>query len=422
MGNLVYVASQGGILIVLAKLGSPELVGRFTLALSICSPIFLLTNLKLRDVQAVDAQNKFQFADFLAVRILTTLLALITIGAIVFAVDYPVETASVLLIMGLAKSIESFSDLFYGLLQKHEQMKGIAKSMIIKGVLSLACLAIATYINDSLSYGVSALAAIWLVVLLAYDVPNGIKILANTGKGSTNLASQMLCFAQKKTKQNRATTKLINLTWLALPLGAATALTSLCAYIPYYFIEHYLSEESLGIFAALAYPVIAGNVIVAALAQVSLPRLSKYYALRDRPNFNSLLLKLVGISILLGGAGIAISIFWGNSLLTLLYSDVYAMYSHIFFWLMVAAAINYASWFLNSALTALGIFRRQLLLRTITLMVILVMSLLLVPKYGILGAAWAICINAIVTLILFAIVFINWNRTDRVHNIFPESE
>ena len=48
VGNGVYAATQWGVLVVIAKLGAPELVGRFALGLAVCAPVFLLSRLALR--------------------------------------------------------------------------------------------------------------------------------------------------------------------------------------------------------------------------------------------------------------------------------------------------------------------------------------------------------------------------------------
>ncbi|MGI8856402.1 MAG: hypothetical protein ACR2JW_11675, partial [Thermomicrobiales bacterium] len=43
VGNVVYAACQWGMLVVLAKLGSPEVVGQFALGLAITAPVIMLT-------------------------------------------------------------------------------------------------------------------------------------------------------------------------------------------------------------------------------------------------------------------------------------------------------------------------------------------------------------------------------------------
>lgn len=80
IGNLVYALCQWGMLIVLAKLLSPEAVGQFALGLAITAPILLFTSLKLRSVLATDVGDQYRFADYLWLRLLTTLAALFADG------------------------------------------------------------------------------------------------------------------------------------------------------------------------------------------------------------------------------------------------------------------------------------------------------------------------------------------------------
>ena len=53
---------------VLAKLGTPEMVGQFTLGLAITTPLIMFTNLQLRAVQATDASRQYKFGDYFALR------------------------------------------------------------------------------------------------------------------------------------------------------------------------------------------------------------------------------------------------------------------------------------------------------------------------------------------------------------------
>jgi hypothetical protein len=50
-GNVVYAASQWGMLVVLAKLGTPQLVGEFALAPAITAPIVIGVALSLRSAK-----------------------------------------------------------------------------------------------------------------------------------------------------------------------------------------------------------------------------------------------------------------------------------------------------------------------------------------------------------------------------------
>src|SRR5262249_4902303 len=143
LGNTAYAASQWAILILLAKLSTPEMVGQFALGLAITAPVFMLTNLQLRAVQATDARHEFPFGDYLVLRLITTVLAWLAVAGVVLIGGSRGETALVILAFALAKGIESLSDIIYGLLQQHERMDRIALSLMLKGLLTLGVLAAA---------------------------------------------------------------------------------------------------------------------------------------------------------------------------------------------------------------------------------------------------------------------------------------
>src|SRR3954466_10247547 len=70
-GSVIYFGCQWAITVVLAKLGSAEMVGQFAFALAIVMPVIALTGLQLRVVQATDAKHEFDFGYYLGLRLLT---------------------------------------------------------------------------------------------------------------------------------------------------------------------------------------------------------------------------------------------------------------------------------------------------------------------------------------------------------------
>jgi O-antigen/teichoic acid export membrane protein len=188
---------------------------------------------------------------------------------------------------------------------------------------------------------------------------------------------------------------LAKLAWLALPLGLVMMLISLNTNIPRYFVQRYLGERGLGIFAAIAYLQVAGTTVVGALGRSASPRLARYYATGDGPSFRRLLLKLAGIGALLGGAGVLAALVAGRELLTLLYGPEYVQ-RDTFAWLMVAAGIAYVASFLGYGMTAARYFRIQLPLFALVTAATGMACLLLVPAYGLRGVAVALVISSIV--------------------------
>lgn len=378
VGNLIYVMSQWGMLVVLAKLGNPNMVGQFALALAVTAPVVILFNLALRQVQATDARKHYAFSEYLALRIITTSAALLVIVGIVFVTGYRWETSLVILMIGLAKGFESLSDVLYGQLQQRERMDRIAKSMMIKGPSSLAALALGIYLTGSVFWGAVGLTIVWALLLVSYDFRSIVRVLVPIG--SRTLAALRPKWDFKA---------LAKLTWLALPLGFAAALVSLNTGIPRYLIEYYLGEREVGIFASVAYIMVAGNVVVGALGQSSVPRLARYHVNGNHRAFGNLLLKLATVGVLLGIAGVLVSILAGRWILTLLYTPEYAEYTNVFIVIMVAAGLSYVASLLKFGITAARYFRVQIPLFIGSVIVTTIACVVLVPQAGVLGAAIA---------------------------------
>ncbi|MDJ0617720.1 MAG: oligosaccharide flippase family protein [Calothrix sp. MO_192.B10] len=410
IGNAIYAGCQWGMLVVLAKLGSPEMVGKFTLGLAITAPVIMFTNLQLRTVQATDAKQLYLFRDYLGLRLLSTSLALVVITAITLMSGYAWETSVIILLVGLAKAFESISDVFYGLIQQHERMDRMAISLMIKGPLSLLFLGMGVYISGNLMWGVLGLVFAWAAVLLGYDVRSGIYILSSNSSQHGELQPRW----HLKT--------LGQLVWLALPMGFVMMLISLNTDIPRYIIAGYMGERELGIFAAIAYLMVAGNMIVNALGQSASPRLAKYYAAGNGAAFRTLLVKLVGIGTLLGGIAIVLAVVAGRQILTLVYRPEYAQQVNLFVWLMVAGGIGYAASFLGYGMTAARYFRIQMPLFTAVTGTSAIACLWLIPMRGLQGAAIALILAAIVQLGFSFGVIVHALRKIKTANLLVESQ
>jgi O-antigen/teichoic acid export membrane protein len=402
-GNLIYAASQWGMLVLLAKLGSPEMVGQFTLGLAVTAPVIMFTNLQLRGVQATDAKGEYVFSDYLGLRLIGTGLALLIIAGITLKAGYRLETSLVILTIAVAKAFESIADVFYGLIQQHERMDRIAIAMMMKGPLSLLLLGIGVSLTGSVLGGSIGLAIAWGLVLFGWDIRNG-RLILNNSSYQRNAEDLLVADVASTNSQNPLYPRwhrktLSKLVWLALPLGFVMMLISLNTNIPRYFIERYLGERELGIFAAMSYLMVVGGMVVSALAESASPRLAKYYAAGNSTAFRTLLLKLVGVGLMLGTAGVFVAVVAGKPILTLLYKPEYAERADLFAWLMVAAGMGYVSSFLGYGMTAARYFRVQMPLFVLVTGSCAIACFWLIPTQGVRGAAIALIVGAIVQVV-----------------------
>jgi O-antigen/teichoic acid export membrane protein len=431
IGNVIYAACQWGMLVAIAKLGSPEMLGRFTLGLAITAPVLMFTNLHLRTVQVTDAKKKFGFGDYLALRIIGTTVGILIILGIVVTSGYSTETLLAIGFITLAKAFESLSDVCYGLIQQNEQMDRIARSSIVKGILSLTLMSLGLYLSHSIVVGTAGLALAWGLVLICRDLPNASKFLdrslstpASELKQAATIGirphwdshslyrlaklplpletGMMLVRFNANIPRPRWDRKaLTELAWLALPLGVVMMFISLYSNVPRYFIQNYLGEKELGIFGALSYLMVVGGIVIGALSESASSRLAKYYASAERSKFGRLTFQLIAIFGGFGVLGVLFAKIAGKQALTLIYSVEYAQHQEVLVLLMIAAGIGYVSTGLGYAVTAAQYFRVQMPICMTIVATSAAACQWLVPTQGMYGAALALVISATVQFLLY---------------------
>lgn len=390
-GSLGYAAAQWGMLIVLAKLGSTQMVGVFTLGLAITTPIFLFVNLQLRVIHVTDARDRFSFGDFLGLRLIGVMLALIAVGVIAGFRD--AMTAMAIAAVALTKAVEAVSDIVHASLQKHEQLSLIALSLMFKGAAGVAALLLALMLTADLAIALCAVAGAWLLVLLAFELPRSRRLSPLRPRFHADVLKSMA--------------------ELAWPLGLTLLLLSLQLNIPRYFLEQQAGLQDLGVFGALSYLVVACSVLINAMGQAASARLSRFWATGRRLEFRQLTMQLAACALLIGLVGIAATACFGKPLLQLLYGAEYARHSSVLMILMLGGALLFVAQILGYAMTAAGLFRVQPVLFGAICALVMLGSWWLVPILGMTGAAWVSVAGALVQLLgTAALLFAAWRRSD----------
>jgi O-antigen/teichoic acid export membrane protein len=376
-GNVVYAGCQWGMLVALAKLGSPEMVGQFALGLAIGAPVMMLANLQLRGIQATDARNEYRFSDYMALRLTTTTLAFAAICLIAWVGGFRWQTALVVILVGVAKSIESISDVIYGLMQKYERLDRIAIAMMLRGLGSVVFFAALIRLTRNVAWAVTALIVWRSATQLTYERRTGGALLKAFGEVDDRFAPSWVWERMRR------------LAWLSFPLGVVMVLVSLNTNIPRYFVEHSLGEAALGYFAALAYVMVAGSTVMNALGQSATPRLARYFV-SNRAAYLRLLGKMLVMAAVLGAAGVSVAAVCGRWVLALIYRPDYAEYHVLFTWLMVAGALTWIGSVFGYGMTAARVFRPQVPLIAACTLGISIVCWWGFKSQGIFAAAWAL--------------------------------
>jgi len=378
-GNVLYGACQWGMLSVLAKLGSPSIVGQFTLGLAVSAPVFMFTNLQLRAVQATDVNVEHGFANYFTLRLLATMFGLVVILALLPFAGASAQVRAVILLVSVSKCVECMSDVTAGLLQREEQLKRVSISLIMRGIASVLVFSITFAYYRNLALSIAAMSVVWLAVLLFYDMRNARALLGRH--------APFFRFDRRE---------LWRLAMLGLPLGWVVFFGSLNVNIPRYFLQHYLGLADQGIYASLAYLVVAINLVVAALGVSVTTRLARLFADRDHRQFVRLMTKLCMLGVLIVAVGVPLAFLVGRPLLTLLYRREYADHVGLLALFVAITGLTTTGNFLFCGLTAARSFRVQVPIYFAQMMIGVAGAALLISQWGMMGAGAGLLLSTLI--------------------------
>ncbi len=387
-GNAAYTGAMAVMLMSMTKLLPAEEVGLFFLATAIITPIQMFTNLQLRAVEGSDAKKEYLFGEYLALRIITVFVLVAVSVAISVLIRKGTHMILVVSAVVLYKCADCYADITYGLLQKYERLDKVALSRMLRASIGVGVFVAIMWATRNIALSFLAIAATWLALFLLVDI-------------------RFVRAYENPTPVFRMG-RLARLAVLSMPLGLTMAITTLNTRLPQYFIEKYSpTSAQLGYFGSLAYVVVALRLAVSSLGQSAMPRLSKYYIGNLRAYFR-LLGKMVLVGAGIGLLGVLGGALFGKKLLTLAYTSEYAQHNTVFIWLLVSGAVGYVGTMLCVGLTAARLFKVQVpLIATVTL-VTLFASWVLIPRHGLVGAAWVMLAGSLTTAVgALAVILIN---------------
>jgi len=374
---------------VLLHLGGEAMIGTLALASAACLPVFGLAALDLRGVAVTDAKRQFRFGDYLALRLATSVLALLVVAGIALAAGYDAQTAWLLLVVAVAEVLKAISDICHAPQHQNGRMDRLAISMLIRSPLAVGLMALGLWWTGSLLWAAMGFPAAALLTLLCYDLPNareGVRTLRIRPDVPPPIKELYATGLRPRSDPRTA----LRLAAFALPMGVVTMILALQVSIPRYAVECHLGRHALGVFVSITCLTAAGLKVAAAIGQPVAPRLARHYAAGDTAAFCRLLVRLMGFVLLLGAGGLAVMAAWGRPLLGLLYNEGIARFSGVAVFLMAAAAVSYLSQPLALALLSMRRLRTRMVVRSLGTAVLAVLAPVLAVSHGLNGVAGAI--------------------------------
>ena len=382
-GNVIYSACQWGIVMFLAKLGTAEQVGMYALGMAVVAPIVLFANLQVRTLLASDVRDEFSFGQYMAFRAVSLLLSFLVIVGVAFFAAPDFERRAAIILVGFAQSLEYVSDTYYGLMQKADRMDRLSHSLMFKGPLALAALCALMYWTHDVLLALGGLVIGRLFILFVWDSRLG-------------YARRVLPALSARLHWNSGV--MAGLLRLSLPLGVISMLAALTSNIPRYFIEGHLGTSDLGIYSAIASLLTAGSLMITAFGQAIMVPAARAFVEGDRNRYRSFVAQSAALGAIPGIGAVLVASFYGRFLLTHLFRAEYGEHDDIFVCLMVAGTVLFVTGGLGYVITAARVLVPQIPVLAANCCTAALFSALWIPRHGLIGAAQAVLMAALVQL------------------------
>ncbi len=363
------------VLVTIAKIADVEQVGQFALALAISAPIVLFTGMNLRVALASDAMGEYEFGEYVGLRLLGYVPVLGIVTGIVLLRGYPLTLSALIIWITLHKLIEDTCSIFTGRYQLHDRMDIAALSSVLRGFTGLSVFVLLLLWTRNLLLSVMARTFCSITVLLTYDRIRAAKF----GPFRPVFSPSRLWKLVAKT----------------FPLAVVMGVMSLRTNIPRYLLADYCGEDMLGYYSAIAFLLQAMLLPMEAMSTASIARLAKFFV-ESRKRFVRLFLILLLIAMVSSVFIIMMCWLFGKWALGVVYRPEYAEHWNILFIGAIGAGFAFFVSMGSASFTATRKFRWHMAIYVIILIATLISCYLLIPQYGIVGAAWA---NVIVTAI-----------------------
>ena len=391
--EIVSKVLQFVVMLYAARLLSKEHFGKFSFALSLSFIAIVLADMGIntflireisRGKQNKGLVDKY-FSNAAAIKLILCTITYIGIELALYLMQYPNDTKQIVRVVWAFSILSTFTDLFYSIFRSFEKMHYDASAKILRMVLLTAC-ALYVLFKD---YGVIAFSLAFFAVELVVIIVCGYLAFGRfIGYGA--IKSPKLSFQFMKSIFNKA-----------LPFGLAIVFGSIYFYIGSVMLSKIRGDEEVAIYsvaynialAILFIPTVYTNAIYPVLSRYFKESREKLVTLYER-SFKYLY--IIGLPISIGLYLLAdriIFFFYGGSY----FGAIIAL--QIISWYLFIKFLNFL---LGTVLSSIDRQNHRMLGQGLTAVFNIALNLVLIPKIGFIGAAWATFITEI---FLFAIYY-----------------
>ncbi len=318
-GQFVYLFGLWLITVLTTNLIGYEAQGILALALAASNICSAVASYFLRLQYAADIEERFSDTDYILTRFILTGISVGICFVYCLALQYSWTVIGIIMLYYVYKVLEYLSDIYHGCMLRHKKLYLGGMTSAAKGILSAGIFAGVAMWTHSLVYGILAMNAVALLILVA-DVflcrkVFGFRIAWDSFHAKTFGRILVICFP------------------LMILLVCSNTLPSL----PRIFFEKMYSKQELGYYASIANIAVLIQTAATSIVSPLVPKISKAYKTGDTKGFLKIDGIIIGGLIALVGLACIVIAFAGEWALVLIYKEEIRPYAYTFLPAIVAA-------------------------------------------------------------------------------------
>lgn len=389
VGSFTYLLSQWIITLLVIRLSTNlNDAGYLNLAITVTALFGTAATCNLRTYIISDETGSSSQV-YSGLRFFTCIFAFIACLVYSSLFDYTIPQLSCIAMYMVYRILDAVTDLLYAFEQKESRLDIGGKSMLLRGILSLAGFSITFWFTENVLWGIGAMTALSFLQLVLLDYAQ---------------AKPFGSFFPKMDIKTQAA--------ILAAGGIITLASSLSDWIVTYsrqVVESTLGNEMLGIYATVAAPVLLVQVGASYIFNPFLPSLHGSFSNGDEMNYRNTVSRIIGMIGVLTIFALLAAKYLGYPVLSMLYGSVVASYYYLLPTLVLLTALNAIQWFIRILLVMQRHIYAQLSVSFLSCALALVITHHFLSEFGLMGANYSILIcyafgtlSSLVLLILFS--------------------
>jgi len=365
------------VLFFLARLTDQATVGIYSLALAIVTPFFVLAQLGMRTV-TLTLEPEASFRHYTGVQSGSVALALI--AATFFVTLTTPELTVIVLLAGLLKIADAFSDFLSGPLQRHGRSSIVFKASLIAAIAVSVAVGLVLYFTRSL--------VPTLIVLAGTSLLAAYLLLFRPAERVSHAAEHLV--GPRPTASRPEIKRIIA---AGLPLGIAMSMMSLISTVPQYVVTANDGPAETARLAVLLYIYALADIVTGVVSQAWIPHAQE--------QMRTLSTKIPVLSVSLRGSTmwtliyvpvVVAGLFLSSWLIPIVFGADYTLSVEEAVPLGIAIVLLPAAHFMGTAVAIRNDYLHALTLAFASTALSLGTCLVLIPRLGIAGAFWALVV------------------------------